>query len=263
MELLLAFLDGSPFLSVPELAARTALPTSTVYRLLSAMRQRGLMDLDPVAHKYRLGPTLFRLGVLAGGQTDLRRAARPVMVRLAAASGESSFLSIRSGNESVYIESAESPNVVRFTAPLGRATPLHAGASAKCILAFLPEDERAELIRRLTLTALAPNTITSRPKLLARLALIRERGYDFSEEEVSQGAWGLATPVFGEGRRILGALTIAGLRFRLNLKRLPELTQLVRTSAEELSGQFHPVAVGAVTPGRRGPGRGRALMRVR
>lgn len=232
IDLLLSF-QTQTHLSVDEITKTVGWPKSSVYRFVRILRERGLLSLDPQSKKYRLGPVLYQLG-RAGGP-DLCQLAQPALERLAKESGESSFLSVRSGWETRYAACVEGPERIRFTAPLGKATPLYAGASAKVILAFMEEEEQKMYLRSVRLKRFCTATIQDKRKLEQCLLLIRRRGYDFTQEELYRGAWGLAAPILNEDGVAIASLAIAGVKFRLPQKRLPHFVAMIREAAQEIS----------------------------
>jgi IclR family pca regulon transcriptional regulator len=77
------------------------------------------------------------------------------------------------------------------------------------MLAFLPEEEVAELVEGLELTAFTKHTIVDQGRLLAELKRIRSRGYAINDQELVAGIRGIAAPVFGVGGRPIAAINIS------------------------------------------------------
>lgn len=248
IDLLLSFETRSR-LSVEEIAEIVGWPKSSVYRFVRVLRERGLLALDSGTKKYRLGPVLYQLGRTGG--PDLCQIAQPALERLTRESGETSFLSIRSGWEARYAVCVESPERIRFTAPLGKAVPLYAGASAKVILAFMEEGERKMYLRTVRVKRLCRATIRDKVALEKSLSLIRSRGYDFTKEELYQGAWGLATPILDEDGVAVASLAITGVKFRMPGKMLSRFISLVREAAQEISGKLRSANAVEIVASRR------------
>ncbi|MBJ8056714.1 IclR family transcriptional regulator, partial [Bacillus cereus] len=72
--------------------------------------------------------------------------ARPFMENLRDEVGEAVQLIIREGDEAIYVEKMEGTQPVRLYTAVGRRSPLYAGACARSILSFLPEEERLSYI---------------------------------------------------------------------------------------------------------------------
>jgi len=95
--------------------------------------------------------------------------------------------------------------------------PITAGASGLAILAFLPDDERRQLLSR-PLKALTENTITNPLALEQELTRIRQRGYAISHGQRTSGAVAIAAPILGADDKAIGdvILTIPEQRFDPN-----------------------------------------------
>src|SRR5919107_1544902 len=84
--------EGMP-LSV--LVKESGLTRPTVHRLLTSLASEGLLDHDAGSGKWVLGPEMLLMGSVAAARFPLEDIARPSLRRLAEATGESAFFSIR------------------------------------------------------------------------------------------------------------------------------------------------------------------------
>jgi DNA-binding IclR family transcriptional regulator len=224
IRILLSFESNGQRQNISELSEHASIPVTSLYRFLKTFEKHGFIQIDPDGKHYQLGWRLFRLGLLSHNPVDLRKTANPEMERLAQSTGESIFLTVRHDNNSVCIESVEGRHAVRLTQRIGAVLPLHAGAAAKVLLAYMPEPARRKMIRSLDLRALGPRTITSKAILEKRILTVRSREFDVSNEEVDPGACGVAVPVFSEEGNVVAALAGGGPTYRL---RKAKITQLV------------------------------------
>ncbi|MFQ5850921.1 MAG: IclR family transcriptional regulator [Candidatus Binatia bacterium] len=231
LRILLSFETNTQSQSILEISKHTSMPVTSLYRFLKTFEKYGFIKSDPEGKLYQLGPSLFRLGMLSHNSVDLREAAKPEMERVAETLGESIFLTVRHDDNSVCIESVEGKHRVRLTQRIGAVLPLHAGAAAKVLLAYMPEPERQNSIRSLDLCALGPRTITRKVVLEKRILLVRSRGFDVSKEEVDPGACGVAVPVFSEKGDVVAALASGGPIYRFGDKKIRQLVdQLSKAS---------------------------------
>lgn len=221
-----------------EIARHTSMPVTSLYRFLETFEKFGIVKKDLEGKSYQLGPTLFRLGMLSYDSVDLRKAAKPEMEKAAAFTGESIFLTVRDGTNSVCIESAEGRHRVRLTQRIGAALPLHAGAAAKVLLAYMSESERQVVIKRLRLRVWGPGTITSKSELEKEVRTIRSRGYAVSREEVDAGSSGVAVPVFAASGEVVAALACGGPIYRLTDKTIRELLQRLSKASRAIGREF-------------------------
>src|SRR5262249_22676766 len=121
-----------------------------------------------------------------------------------------------------------------FVSDLYEWRAMHAGASGRAILAFLPEDERASVLAR-GLPALTSATITDANALERSLARTRGRGYALSVEERRAGGVGLAAPVLAAGGRVITAVGLALPTQRFDAADEPRLASLVTACARSIT----------------------------
>jgi DNA-binding IclR family transcriptional regulator len=225
----------SPELGPSEVSERTGLHKSTVHRLLQVLERHRLIEKMAPSGKYRLGLRLFELGSKAMAQFDLRDRAQPYLKRLVLETGETAHICILDGDRMLSIANVESPRTLRMPSTVGFRTPLHCTSVGKALLAFLPEDERNDLINQCELTDYTRHTITKPARLKAELKLIRQRGYAMDDEEIEEGLRCVGAPVIDHSGRVVAAISIAGPAFRLTEDRIPAVARSVIRAASELS----------------------------
>lgn len=193
------FTPQEPEWTTSEIARRCDLPVATAHRLLAALQRLEVVTRDPDTKRFRLGMTAFRLGERARQAIDLRAIALPVLTRLAEETGETALLTVLSDarDHSLCLERIESAQPLRLSVQPGRMLPLHAGASQKVLLAFLPEGERERILAR-PLNRLDRATVVEPDALRTELDLIRAQGYAVSAEETNAGVWGMAVPILDD-----------------------------------------------------------------
>ena len=173
-----AFADGSPRLSLAELAARTGLYPSTILRLAASLDRFGYL-LREADGRFRLGPTPLRLGVLYRRSFDLAEFVRPALARLVEATGETAAFYVREGEQRICLYRQHSPRLLRHHVEEGGALPLDRGASGHVLRAFTSGGGGG------------PGPWVS----------LGERDPELAA---------LAVPVFGRGHQFLGALGLSG-----------------------------------------------------
>lgn len=210
-DVLMYFVDAAtPDLGVTEIAEGLGLSKAAVHRVLSSLRGRGLIDLDDGTHRYALGVGAMRLGLAYLDRIDVRRVAHPELVNLSRATDETATLSVRTGNTRVYVDQVTPNREVIMSVGLGEAFPLHAGASSKAFLAFLPEQEREQYLQGYPLEAVTAGTITDLDALRAELEAIREQGWARSEGERKGGAASVAAPVMDHLGHPVAVVSVCG-----------------------------------------------------
>ena len=233
-DVLLLFTDGPPVLGVSTISRELGLAKAVVHRILRSLQSREYVIADPPTRGYRLGPAAAALGARALRDCDLRLAALPVLRRLREETRETTTLSELVGAERVYLDQVEGPQEIKMTVEIGRRFPLHAGASSKAILAFLPARRREALLAT-TLAALTPRTVCDPRRLRADLAAIARDGVAVSHGERQPGAASVAAPVLGFDGEAVGAISVCGPVDRFDAQQCARYLPLVRAASEEIS----------------------------
>ncbi|HVA25020.1 MAG TPA: IclR family transcriptional regulator [Chloroflexota bacterium] len=235
IDVLLLFDDRGPVLSALEVSERLTMPRSTTYRYLQSLRSYGLVEDDSASGGFRLGPRVLQLARVARRGLALPEVALPCMRELAATTGEAVLLTRRSERQVVCVERVESHHRIRLSYERGTVLPPHAGASAKVLLAWLPDPELDELLCQAELTRYTERTVTDPIALRKELAAIRQAGYAVSNGEVDAGVRGVAAPIFRPEGQVAAGLSTVGPAFRLDDSALPGVVDATRRSAEAIS----------------------------
>lgn len=233
------FTYEKPVLTFEEIWGRCRIPKSTLYRFLDNLTRKGLLKLNPATKEYRLGALFIRLGQIAQKGVAFLEVCYPMMRRLSAEIGESVYLSVREGDQKVCVSSVEGRSApIKYAPTPGSVAPLHAGASGKVLLAFMPEEEMADLLQKGKLLSVTPKTITDRDELKLRLRQIRKNGYDYSEGELVAETWALAFPILDPGGCACASLTMAGTLLNPPGPRLKILVEKMRGSVRGIETEL-------------------------
>lgn len=206
-----------------DVLGRCELPKATLYRILSALCEYGLLRLEESDRTYRLGLRVFELAHKVWADFDLRGAAEAELLRLWQSTGETVQLGVANGNHVVLIDQRESTHQLKLTAEMGVHHALSTTAIGKAIVAFMPPAEQAELLANLRLVAATPHSITDAESLAKQLQQVRARGYALEIDENTSGASGVAAPILDPKGRPIGAVSLSGPTLRLGEDRLHEV----------------------------------------
>ena len=97
---LMLFTPERPAWGVTEAASEVGMPKSTVHRILRVLQQHAFLSQDAESRRYRLGVAALELGQRAHDGLQLRSIARPIMERVATASGATVLLQVVSSEGS-------------------------------------------------------------------------------------------------------------------------------------------------------------------
>jgi len=216
--------DGVRDLGVTEVADRLGLSKAVVHRILSSLRVKGYVELDDASRRYALGPAALTLGLSYLNRVDVQDVARSSLREIVDRTNETATQSVRAGWNRVYVAQVTPARDIKMVVQLGGAFPLHAGASSKAFLAFLPEELREAYFEH-TFERLTPETITDPRTLQRDLAAVRERGFAVSYGERQAGAGSVAAPVFDHTGAPVSVLSACGPveRFRDETERCAEV----------------------------------------
>ncbi len=213
IERLVSLLDAlaaqSDPVSLKELSQRTGLHPSTAHRILNDLVIARFVDrAEPGS--YQLGIRLLELGNLVKARMNVRDAALGPMRELHRLTGQPVNLSIRQGDEIVYIERAVSERSgMQVVRAVGGRAPLHLTSVGKLFLAA--DDPRVvrAYAARTGLAGHTRNSITDAARLENELALVRARGYARDNEELELGVRCIAAGVRDDSGRLVAGLSIS------------------------------------------------------
>ena len=209
--------------SLKELAKVTGLHPSTAHRILNDLVTKRFVDRSEPG-SYRLGMRLLELGNIVKSRLDVREASLEFMRTLHRKTQQTVNLSVRQGDEIVYIDRAFSERSgMQVVRAIGGRAPLHLTSTGKL---FLSVDD-AKLVRAYaTRTGLAGhnrNSITDLAKLERDLSLVRARGYARDNEELELGVRCMAAGIHDDSGHIIAGLSISAPADRLQEEWLEDL----------------------------------------
>ncbi|MDN3919551.1 IclR family transcriptional regulator [Roseateles violae] len=227
--------------SLAELQARPeiAWPKPTLHRMLQQLESAGLLQREPDGRRYALGGRALRMAeaMLAGSaQQGVRHA---VLRSLVNDIGESCNLTALSGADVIYLDRVEAAFPLRMELRAGTRVPLHASASGKLFLAFMPARQRRQLLQGLTLSRHTATTLASAAALETELERIRREGYAVDDQEFVEGLNCVAVPVrepgAGEQQPVRCAVALQAPAARLPLAQALGLVPRLREAAAALA----------------------------
>ena len=263
--------DEEPPYTLTQLSRRLHLHVSTVHRLLVNLVRHGFVEEDPASGGYQLSYRVLRMGLRVLDRLDFRRAAQPLLRELNLRTKETVHMAILQETRAISIDKFDSPQPVGLDARLGGIMPLHCTGVGKTLLAYHSEELLNHLAQSPGLPRMTAHTLTGVPQLRKELERIRELGYALDQEEAVEGLSCVAGPVFNHAGQIVAAFSVAGPTTRMTPERIPEITQLVRETSQQISyrlgyrpdlpiSQGHPgnlIPPGRVSPHSRSSSGGR------
>lgn len=202
--------------SLKEISERTGLHPSTTHRILNDLTIGRYVD-RPEAGSYRLGMRLLELGNLVKGRLNARDAALGPMRDLHKLIQQPVNLSMRQGDEIIYVERAYSERSgMQVVRAIGGRAPLHLTSVGKL---FLSADDAPRIRAYATRTGLhgqTKNSITQLPALERELAKVRQLRYAQDNEELELGVRCMACGVYDDQGKLVAGLSISAPASRLD-----------------------------------------------
>lgn len=227
---------GSEQYGVRELAGHAGVPPSTAHRLLGALEDVGMVTRDGDG-SYGVSLEFQRLALRAADLLPLKRMALGPLQRLREECGETVLLCVYDPERRrmMFAEALETDDPLRYAIELNTWVPVHAGASGRSIMAFLPEVVLEELLTPAMLDPKTEQTIADPDLLRQALEEVRARGLVTSHGERILGAVGIAAPVFDARRQVVGSVCVTMPEFRFAQHDGAELERLVLAAAGEIT----------------------------
>ena len=215
------------------LAAETGLHPSTAFRILASAQQHALVERD-ASGAYCLGTRLLQLAGRVQSGLDLREEARPIMAQLRDLLGETVNLTVREGDQVVYVERVTSPRMMRVDQVVGSRAPLHVTAVGKMMLAADGREVLAYYAQRTGLPAFTRNTTTDVDTLWAEVQRDLQRGYALDNEEAELGVGCIGVLIRDAGGRAVAGLSVSAPLER----RRDDWIPLVQDAGRQLSARL-------------------------
>ena len=214
-----------------EIAEKSGLHPSTAHRILNDLATGRFVD-RPMAGNYRLGMRLLELGNLVKARLDVRDAALTPMRELHKLTQQPVNLSMRQGDEIIYVERAFSERSgMQVVRAIGGRAPLHLASVGKLFLAFDDPQRLRAYATRTGLSGQTKNSITQLPVLERELSKARQYGIARDNEELELGVRCMAAGIYDDQNKLVAGLSISAPADRLEEHWLTKL----QATANEIS----------------------------
>ncbi|WP_079911668.1 IclR family transcriptional regulator [Paenibacillus sp. 32352] len=233
LKLLSYFTRETPQWGVRELAKEMNMSHSIAHRILSTFEEHGYLIQNQETKKYTLGIKWMELGAVVKDNFSISDFMLPVMRRLAAETGESTYLIWRDGDEGICVEIVESSQTIRYGVTVGSRSPLCVGASNKVIMAYLRKDVQMAIMDK-GLRRYTDRTIVSKEELSRDLDEIRKAGWAYSMGEYTEEVFAIAVPIFNARHEIMASLAIGGPDFRMPADKIEPALEHLKAAKSEI-----------------------------
>ena len=220
--------------TVTEINQTLDIPKATAFMILQVMESHNLVSKNEDG-RYALGPKIYTLGMGYMTKMELKKIARPLMIKLSNETGFTVHLGRIVSNQVLFIDKVEQPSFIKFNTFVGMRNDIHCCALGKSISAHMEETEVDAIIKAIGLGRYTSNTITDYPELKAVLARIRETGYAIEDEEGEIGVRCVGSAIFDHEGKVVGAVSITALKSELTTDMFPFIGSKVNSTAQDIS----------------------------
>ncbi len=219
--------------NVSEISEVLNIPQSSVYRYIRILKEKKYL-FETNRGTYKLGLRFLEMSNIAKLDNEISLAALPIMRQITHETHETTVLVMLSGFQTICIENVSSPfHMIKVSSEQGKIIPLYAGASSKSILAYMGNETLNKLYKQGIIQRHTKNTIVDKVLLQKNIEEIRINGFAESDEELDEGVFAYAVPIFSMNT-IIGSLSIAGPRERMIQKDKTTLIASLKKAVEEI-----------------------------
>jgi IclR family KDG regulon transcriptional repressor len=235
---ILEALDGAHSgLSLHQIAQQTGIHKSTAYRFLAHLESEGYLYRDD-AGAYIVGPKLVYLGAGMAYHATLRKIGRPFVQQIWKRTKETVNLGVLDGHEVLYLDVMESRHAFRMVSQAGMRRPLSCTALGKAMLAFLPAEQKEEILSTVTFERFTSHTVTNLPRLRKDLLKVYQQGFAIDDQETDLGARCIAAPIRDKTGKVVAAVSISGPVTRVSRDQIQFFADIVKKGARVISAQL-------------------------
>jgi len=220
-------------LGTNEIARRTGMTPSTASRQLGTLAAGGLVERVDATGRYRLGLRIVHLANALLARLDVREVARPHLVALVEATGETATLSVPGDEDAITVDFVPGRHQVQPVSRLGRPSIAHATSAGKVMLAFSGRELPHGPLRSYT-----PRTITDPRALAIEIAGVRERGYAVAIGEREPDLTAIAAPIRSARGELEAIVALQGPSSRFDAAAIESALPVLLEGAKAISREL-------------------------
>lgn len=210
--------------SLKHIAERTGLGKTTAHNILKTLDELGYVRRRVGDTRYHLGGRILNLARIAGDDSALRIRLRPALEAIAGKTGETVYLAAPSGDETYYLDTIESGQILRTTCRVGERERLEGSAIGLVFLAFMPGLGKRVLATRAD--ALGPD-------IRSEIDKVERVGFALDLQTYQPGLHCVAVP-WRDGGEVRAAIGLSGPSSRLPLDQLTDIAWMMMKEAEKV-----------------------------
>lgn len=236
-EVLGLIVESSKPLGVTEISKTLALSKSTVFGILKALQDMGLITKSKTTKRYTVGQELFKLSKKVLQGDVLTTIARPFLEKLVELVDETVFLCTREENIVRVLDTIETNKKFRISSPIGTKFPFSSAAFGKAYLSSMKSDEARTFLKEQGLPRYTEKSITDIDAFMQEIAKTREQGYSLDLEEYYMGVRAIAALIYDGGQPV-ALVSIIGFSGSMTDDKLSKMGKHLLATARDISDRL-------------------------
>jgi len=246
LDVLQAFTPEHASLTVTDLVRAVGLPRTTVLRLVDTLVAEHVLQ-HVGDGRVQVGTRLLRWAAFAAAAWTVPAATAERMTALAAETGETTSLYVRSGSSRVVVAQSPSPHSLRHVVQVGDELPLWSGAAGMVLLSTVDAATLRDEVAAIAASVAAGSTPATGPidqeAVVARVERARADGWSVSHGLREPGNSGLAVPVPSRGGAQPVALALGGPTSRFTEEATARFLGALRAACSDIARTGLPPAL--------------------
>src|SRR5581483_417262 len=220
-----------------EVVRTTGLTRPTVHRIVHVLIEEGIVERHDKSGRYAIGNQVPELALAHPRPSPLLVAAGPSLRRASAEIGDTLFLTVRTGNDTLCVDRRIGAYPIQvLSIEVGARRPLGVSSAGVAILAAMGASEARKIVAANEARFVAYRTTAS--TVLGQIAVARRRGYNLREVGLVQGTKSISTWIKTADGRPAAAMTVSAVRTRLGPRREQEVAEILLEAAKEIEGRI-------------------------
>lgn len=224
-------------LPLNEVVQATGLTRPTVHRILHVLIEEGIVERHDRTGRYAIGGQVGELALARRARSPLLTAADEVMRQTSREVGDTLFLTVRTGNDTLCVDRRIGAYPIQvLSIEVGARRPLGVSSAGVAILAAMAASEARKIVTANETRFVAYHTTTH--AVLEQIAAARRRGYNLREVGLVQGTKSISTWIKTADGQPAAAMTVSAVRTRLGPRREQEVAEILLGAAKEIEGRI-------------------------
>jgi len=231
------------FASLPDEASLSDITTSVglskvkVCRALKTLVLAGFAEQNEETRKYRLHYALLDLSSKLLSSRNMNVAGRKILEELSDAVKEDITVAVpdKDAGQIVFVDRIRGASRISFFCDVGKRLPLHVGAAAKAILAYLPEAEFEDYLAHFQPVKISPFTIVSPEELRKQRRSIRKSGFSISNQEVDEGVSAVGACILDIQGMPSAGIAVTSLTVKMDQQKIDALGRKLTKAVRDIS----------------------------